>query len=107
MARIGEMLLQDFGNRIERGVNLLLKNLIEVAGRIGGLQSQRHAATVEEQRLSYEFEVGRNSSIRGSIEKLLYGDSGDGGVILLEKKEAKARSDAFVTPGEETGFGAS
>src|SRR5712671_2015443 len=101
------MLLQEFGNRIERGVNLLLKNLIEEAGSIGGLQSQRHAAAVEEQSLSYQFEVRRNSSIRGSMEKLLYGDTGDGVVILLERTEAKAWIDAFIPPGEETGFGAS
>src|SRR6266478_351929 len=107
MACIGEMLLQEFGNRIQRAMNLLLKNLIEVAGSIGGLQSQRHAAAVEEQSLTYEFEVGRNSSIRGSVEKLLYRDSGDGVVILLERTEAKARIDAFVPAGEETGFGAS
>src|ERR1700704_26511 len=106
MACIGEMLLQEFDNWIERGMNLLLKNLIEVAGSIGGLQSQMHAAAVEEQSLSYEFEVGRNSSIRGSIEKLLYRDSGDGVVILLERTEAKALIDTFIPPGEETGFGA-
>src|SRR5438552_1685584 len=107
MTCIGEMLFEEFGTRIERGVNLLLKNLIEVAGRIGRLHSQRHAAAVEEQSLTYEFEVGRNSSIRGSIEKLLHGDSADGVVILLKRTEAKARIDAFVPPGEETGFGAS
>src|SRR5207249_11735019 len=105
MTCIGEMLLQEFGNRIEVGVNLLLKNLIEVAGSIGGLQSQRHAAAVEEQSLTSEFEVGRNSSIGGSTQKVLYGDTSDGVVILLESTEAKARIDACAPPGEQTGSG--
>src|SRR6267378_2000379 len=99
------MFLQKFGNGIENNVDLLLKNLIEVAEAIRGLQSQMHAAAVEEQRLSHKFEVGRNSSIRCAIEKLFEGNSGNGVVILFGRTETKARIDAFIPAGGETSFG--
>ena len=77
MARVGEMLLQKFGNRIECGVNLLLKNLVEVAWVIRRFHAEGSATLTEEQSFRHQFEVLRNGSIRLAIEEFSNGDSSD------------------------------
>src|SRR5690348_3260473 len=54
MTGIGEMLLHEFANRIERGVNLLLEDLIKVARTVRRFHAQRSAAPVEKQCLCHE-----------------------------------------------------